>query len=206
MQGRSPTFLIAAAGLAVIAAGLVASLVLADSRKEAASSAPAGDPTVGWVVVPTPTAGSIPAVAASPIERATPGEAAEAVATEPIVAAPMAAQPPVPPSDPDDEAPWPLHSTGIQAAMRAHLDEIKECYEGWLLEVPDLAGEVVVQVDLTGAAGDATATVASAHVESDLQHEAMDACVLNVVEGIPFEPPPDGTRVTFTYPFVFDTE
>jgi hypothetical protein len=167
-------------------------------------SEPAG-PRGRWVVVPTSAPPERPDVVAQP-EDPPPIEPPpfEAVPDKaPALVAPAAAK--AAPEEDPEEAPWPLDARGIKGAMKAHLGEIRECYEGWLLEQPDLAGTIVVEIELAGEPDAELATVTGVSVESDLAHEPMDACVLNVVESIPFDPPPGG-RFVFRYPFVFEAD
>ena len=101
--------------------------------------------------------------------------------------------------------PWPLTMDGIRGAVNSQIDPIKHCYEQWLKLEPDIAGRVVVTFTVgVGEEGDGEVT----HLEladSDLEHPFMEGCVLNVFQGIPFEPPEDGGEVEINYPLMFDS-
>jgi outer membrane biosynthesis protein TonB len=86
--------------------------------------------------------------------------------------------------------------------MRARIQEVKECYEGWLTEEPDLGGRLVVSFAIE-ASGDGSARIREARIQGlGLGHRALESCVLVMVESLQFEAPPKG-RVEVSYPFFF---
>ena len=88
----------------------------------------------------------------------------------------------------------------IRNVIRAHLTEIRSCYEDGLRTRPDLAGRVVMRFTI-GADG----TVSSAEVASTTLHDPpVEACIAERVRHFQFPPIPGGGTVSVNYPFVFE--
>jgi outer membrane biosynthesis protein TonB len=88
----------------------------------------------------------------------------------------------------------------VEAAIRAHRDEFRYCYER---EVnaghPDLAGKVVTAFAIGGSGRASQLAVASSSIGSP----SVDRCVLGVLGRIQFPLPAGGVPVTIKYPFAF---
>jgi len=100
--------------------------------------------------------------------------------------------------------PYPASPDGIRAAVRDRTPELGECYEGWLALNPELEGRLIVSFGITAGDGEL------AHVEdvglasTELNHEFMQGCVLNIFEELAFQPP-EGGSMTVTYPLDFSS-
>jgi hypothetical protein len=101
--------------------------------------------------------------------------------------------------------PYPVSRDGIRAAVQDRTPEIKECYDGWLALNPELEGSLIVSFGIVSGEDEL------AHIEdvglasSELNHEFMQGCVLNVFEELAFQPP-EGGSITVTYPLLFSSE
>jgi hypothetical protein len=109
-----------------------------------------------------------------------------------------------PGDDADDLPPtiWPVTRDGIQGALRERIDEIKECYEGWLAVEPDLAGAVTVGFRIEATDGP-RARITDVDISvSDLHHPWLEGCILAMIGSLTFENPESGPA-TVRYPFRF---
>jgi outer membrane biosynthesis protein TonB len=87
----------------------------------------------------------------------------------------------------------------IRRVVRAHIPEIRECYNAALQADPEARGKVVIDFTI-GEEGKVTqAGVAS----SDMKDAAAPACMANAINGWLF-PKPDGGSVKVSYPFVLE--
>lgn len=93
---------------------------------------------------------------------------------------------------------------GIRAAMRDAIPKLKECYEPWAAMNPELSGKLSASFVLGPDGG----TPDDVHVvEGGLGSEALEGCVLSVVESeLHFERTADGEPVRVTYPLRFSSE
>jgi len=109
---------------------------------------------------------------------------------------------------PDDEQGmvYEVSREGIQSAMQETLPKIKECYEGWVADNPDLAGRLRVTFTISEETdSDDIAHIDEVQIQdSELAHGLLEGCVLNVVGGLSFDPLEEGA-VTVTYPFAFSS-
>ena len=90
----------------------------------------------------------------------------------------------------------------IRRIVRAHLDEVRDCYNQGLARDPALTGRVEIQ--FTIAAG---GEVAEAHVQDSTLPAGADAvadCVAAAVATWKFPRPEGGGNVVVTYPFVLE--
>lgn len=99
---------------------------------------------------------------------------------------------------------WTANKRGIDGAVRETFPELLGCYQGWLAENPDLAGDVTIQfvisaVDTGGMGGVSEVSIS----DSDLGHEFMEGCVANIMSGLQFDAPDE--PLTVNYPFEFST-
>jgi TonB family protein len=87
----------------------------------------------------------------------------------------------------------------IRRVVRAHIKEVKFCYEWERTWQAKLVGRVVVQFTITS-----TGTVSSAAVRTSTLHSALvERCIAGAAQRWEFPRPPGGDRVVVSYPFVF---
>jgi outer membrane biosynthesis protein TonB len=93
-----------------------------------------------------------------------------------------------------------IDTDGVEAALLAHRDEFRNCYERELnAEHPTLAGRVGTTFVIGGAG-----RVTQAGIESTTLHNAnVERCVLMVIRRIDFPVPRGGGVVQVTYPFKY---
>ena len=88
----------------------------------------------------------------------------------------------------------------IEAAIRAHRDEFRYCYEREInAGAPNISGKVFTAF-VIGASGKASQL---AIASSSINSPSVDRCVLNVLARIQFPLPAGGVPVTIKYPFNF---
>ncbi len=86
----------------------------------------------------------------------------------------------------------------IRDVVRAHIAEIRQCYNQGLAEDPKLAGRLAVHFEIGR-----TGRVTSAQLQSsDLGHAGVESCVVGAVKDWKFPRPRGGGKVSVTYPFV----
>ncbi len=89
----------------------------------------------------------------------------------------------------------------IRRVVRAHIGEVRECYNEGLMRKPDLRGRISVSfvIDDRGRATEATVA------ESTLDDATVEACVVRAVGRWRFPAPPPGMgNVKVTYPFLLE--
>jgi MYXO-CTERM domain-containing protein len=91
----------------------------------------------------------------------------------------------------------PLDKDIIRRIVRAHINEVRYCYNTGLVKNPSLAGNVTVNFVIDGQGKVASSTVAS----TTLADTNVGACVANAVKRWMFPKPPGGALVTVSYPF-----
>ncbi|MBC7396921.1 MAG: AgmX/PglI C-terminal domain-containing protein [Bdellovibrionales bacterium] len=88
----------------------------------------------------------------------------------------------------------------IDAAIRAHRDELRYCYEKAVNQgSPDLAGKIVSAFVIGGSGRASQLAIAS----SSIHDASVERCVLQVLARIQFPQPAGGVPVTIKYPFAF---
>ena len=88
----------------------------------------------------------------------------------------------------------------ILRVVRAHLPEIRACYEDGLRSHPDLAGRVVIRFSILG-----DGTVPSADVTaSTLSDPAVGQCIAARVRTFVFPPIDRVGGIQVNYPFIFE--
>lgn len=86
----------------------------------------------------------------------------------------------------------------IRRVIRAHIHEVKQCYEGALAADPGLNGRVVVRFTV-----DARGSVAQAEItETTMKNQAVETCIAGAVRTWQFPRPAGKGVVVVTYPFV----
>jgi outer membrane biosynthesis protein TonB len=113
-----------------------------------------------------------------------------------------------PPPTPTTKAPAPetpavpkgsLDKEIIRRRIRAHIGEIKDCYEAKLIYDPNLAGRVVVQFTIAQDGSVLHAITQS----STMKNEAVEDCINEVICDWRFPKPMGGGIVIVAYPFNF---
>lgn len=88
----------------------------------------------------------------------------------------------------------------IRRVVRAHINEVRACYNQGLTRQPNLSGRVVVQFQIAGT-GKVVASVPLA--SSSLEDVAVQRCVAKAVKRWSFPKASKGGTSMVTYPFVF---
>ncbi|MEM9460119.1 MAG: AgmX/PglI C-terminal domain-containing protein [Myxococcota bacterium] len=86
----------------------------------------------------------------------------------------------------------------VRRIVRAHINEIRYCYNQGLVRDPRLAGRVTIQFTI-GTSGKVPIAVAT---QSTLSDRNVADCMAKAVRRWKFPRPRDGAQVTVTYPFV----
>ena len=92
----------------------------------------------------------------------------------------------------------PLDKDIIRRIVRAHIEEVRHCYNQGLAKNPDLAGRVAVHFTIAETGRVSNAEIAS----STLDDEDVGVCIVEAVERWKFPKPDEPVEVT--YPFVLD--
>lgn len=88
----------------------------------------------------------------------------------------------------------------IQRIVRAHINEIKVCYERLLERDPEATGRLEVRFTVDDGGDVAAATI----TDGNLDDLALRSCVTTAVQRWKFPKPEGGGKVVVTYPFNFD--
>ena len=91
-----------------------------------------------------------------------------------------------------------LDKDAIRKVVRAHLDEVRACYNEGLKRDPELAGRIVLGFVISAAGAVSQATIA----ESTVPDTQVGACVVSAAQTWVF-PAPQGGSMSVTYPIVF---
>lgn len=86
----------------------------------------------------------------------------------------------------------------IRRIVRAHISEVRSCYEQGLADQPKLKGEVVIGFEISADGKIGTSKVA----ESTLEEKSVGECMATVAASWKFPKPRDGKPVRVAYPFV----
>ena len=86
----------------------------------------------------------------------------------------------------------------IRRVVRAHVNEVRHCYNQGLVKDPNLKGRVAVQFTI-GATGKVSSSVVA---ESDLKDGAVSSCIAQAVRRWSFPKPASGGAAMVTYPFI----
>ena len=88
----------------------------------------------------------------------------------------------------------------VRRVVRAHIDEVRHCYNLGLVKNENLSGRVAVQFTIDG-----NGLVESAKaVESTLPDQEVSDCIVNAVKRWKFPKPDGGGSVAVTYPFMLE--
>lgn len=94
-----------------------------------------------------------------------------------------------------------LDKSEIRDVVRAHIEEVKACYDAGLQRDPELAGSIVVGFEIAASGAVSGASIA----ESTLADAEVGACIAAAVRTWKF-PAPKGGSVKVQYPFKFTSE
>lgn len=86
----------------------------------------------------------------------------------------------------------------IRRVVRAHINEVRYCYNQGLGKDPNLKGRVAVQFTI-GATGKVTSSVVG---EQDIKDPGVSSCIVQAVRRWTFPRPASGGAVIVTYPFI----
>lgn len=132
------------------------------------------------------------AVAETPAETPAEAEADQRV-TPPMQQGITVAPPPA------AEVEGALSKDIIRRIVKAHINEVRYCYNEGLQGDPELAGRVAVSFTIGGSDG----KVSRSEAESDMEGEVPE-CIAKAVGRWMFPKPADGEDVQVTYPFVLE--
>ena len=85
----------------------------------------------------------------------------------------------------------------VRRIVRAHINEVRDCYTKGLATDPELAGRVTIEFEITKTGKVGAADV----VAPTLKDEAVARCIADTAKGWTF-PKPGVERVLVKYPFV----
>jgi TonB family protein len=88
----------------------------------------------------------------------------------------------------------------ISEVVRAHIDEVRQCYNEGLTRKPELAGRITVDFTISPSGSVSASEVSPG---STLGDAAVEACVAAAVKRWVF-PKPEGGAVLVRYPFSFE--
>jgi hypothetical protein len=86
----------------------------------------------------------------------------------------------------------------IRRVVRAHINEVRYCYNQGLAKDPNMKGRVAVQFTI-GATGKVPSSIVS---ETDIKNSSVTNCIAQAVRRWSFPKPQGGGTVIVTYPFV----
>lgn len=186
-----------------------------DSAAPSTTPAPAAAPSLPRKAQPTaaPPAAPPPRSANSPSSASGPPPV-RAPSPSP---APAPASPPAPVRDVLEEVSspalegdvmvWGLDKESIHEALLSNTEAYRQCYEEWAENTPGLGGKLTIQFTIGKDSDNAeVATIIDiSAAESELNHAFFEGCVMNVISGLKFEPPEEGT-VSVHIPYRFRAE
>ncbi|MCA9706153.1 MAG: AgmX/PglI C-terminal domain-containing protein [Myxococcales bacterium] len=195
MNARPVWLFMAATAMATTVSTLTATaLVKADSA----------EPTAVTCTCEAPALAPVAPVAEAPVVQAPAPEPASEPASEPMDV--------VPDEVPDPLAESPrasqlhanvegsLDKAVIRRVVRAHIAEVRTCYNEGLAEDPELAGRVMIGFTIDPDGEVDRAEVAS----SDLGDGEVAECIAEAIAGWRFPKAADGQPVHVSYPFVLE--
>jgi outer membrane biosynthesis protein TonB len=156
----------------------------------------AASTTPGAAATPPPTDGTMNDAAAGSVLSGDTTDAATSTAD--LGDAASAAEAAAPVSAPDLSAPPGYPAASLKDTFAKNADKLKACYLPGKKRDPKLRGKVIVKFSI-GTSG----RVGFAQNEgSNLQDDAVIACVVKAVKSLRFTKPLEGS-VTVVYPFIF---
>ncbi len=158
------------------------------SRSDAPAPPSSDSPSAGS----SPVASAAPAVASAPPSPAVPQSASIAapVASPALQPAPVAAAPVAPP-------PGTIATHDVNATVRAHAGEIRECFQRARIESQDAHGRITVRATVSPSGAVTGASIAS----SDSNSSRLEACVVEAFRRWTFPSPSGGVSGVVSYTF-----
>jgi len=92
-----------------------------------------------------------------------------------------------------------LDPEATRQAVGRHLREVRTCFERGRMDNPQLAGRVLVRIDVSPSGKVSSARVA----RSTLDNQAVESCITSMVATWTLPAPSGGVAATMTYPFSF---
>ena len=141
-------------------------------------------------------------IPAAPVVPATPAvaPAAPVVPATPVAPRASSHDAPAHASATSAHVEGPLDKTIIRRVVRAHIDEVRYCYNEGLAHDPELAGKVVVQFTV----GDEGKVIESKVTTTTLADADVPPCIAEAVARWKFPKPANSEKVVITYPFVLE--
>ncbi|MFO0594027.1 MAG: AgmX/PglI C-terminal domain-containing protein [Myxococcaceae bacterium] len=99
----------------------------------------------------------------------------------------------------------PASAAGIREAMKEVMPDLRDCYDGWVRQQPQLAGRVVVGFAVGSDDAGAGSVQDLSIIDGGLGHALLEGCVLNVMQGLSFEQPDGDGKLEVHYPLVFSS-
>ncbi|MBK7860569.1 MAG: AgmX/PglI C-terminal domain-containing protein [Archangiaceae bacterium] len=166
-------------------------------------SAAADEATPPPVAAPRDVPGA--SASAPPVAMVMPAVPQAEVGADPRPIMPPGMRLPVANYGADGGVRFPLSGDGIRAAVADARPQVRECYEAWLKVNPQLQGRLKVAFRITSDGG-TEATIDQVHLVGDagMGNLAFEGCVLSVMSGLHFDPPPQGA-LEVTYPLSFSS-
>ena len=93
-----------------------------------------------------------------------------------------------------------LYKDSVRQIVRAHVNEVRDCYLQGLAKDQNLEGHVVVQFTIRRSGRVSPAIIAS----STVKDKSVDKCIAKAVRRWRFSKPQGGGSVIVTYPFVLE--
>lgn len=94
----------------------------------------------------------------------------------------------------------PLDRDIVRRIVRAHINEVRSCYNAGLTNNPELGGRVEIQFVIDGDGKVETSVVS----ETTLPDSSVSACIAKAVKRWQFPKPQGGGSVTVGYPFILE--
>jgi len=105
-----------------------------------------------------------------------------------------------------DEIVYSTSKEGIDGAMKIFLPNMRKCYDQTRAKYPDIEGRVTLSFQISKNDDPENMDIAKIEeveiLETDLDYEEMDNCIMDTIDNLWFAPPEDGT-IFVRYPFVF---
>lgn len=97
----------------------------------------------------------------------------------------------------------PLDSDIIRRIVRAHVSELRSCYDAGLADNPSLAGEVTIEftIDAKGLV-----SVSKAVDPDSFEDPKVPKCIATAAKTWRFPKPRDGGEVQVSYPFILEVD
>jgi hypothetical protein len=190
-QTRQVWMFMAATAMATTVSTMVAtSMVKADATEPAAVTCACEAPAAVPVLVPPPVPAEAPAEAEAPEQAEMP--------EQPVPSADPERAPTVQQVAPKAEVHGAYDKDLIRRIVRAHISEVRYCYNEGLEKDPELEGRVIVDF-VIGSEGKVTRSEARSEMEGDVPE-----CIATAASRWLFPRPADGKDVAVSYPFVLE--